>query len=308
VALDCTKASTAIEKAICVDTALKALDDRMTAAYGEVRKALTPEERKALLESQRKWLGSRDQCEDVTVEKTQACLREKTEERRALLAGEPMSGPGTGSRMIPVFIQQEGSKTQYAVDFNLIRFAKPKSKAEKLFNSEIDKLAETAPVGPHGQDLDLEVPLESIASVTVSYASPRLLSALIDSWSFDGGAHGNGETTNINMDVGRGETLKSEDIFPEAAFGPLKDACKAQILAKKSDGNDGYNPADDPTYSEETIATYMKSLDQWHFFASKAIVIFDAYEIGSYAEGPYECEFPMAKLKTLAKPGAPLPE
>jgi uncharacterized protein YecT (DUF1311 family) len=308
-AIDCGKASTTIEKVICGDPALKALDGRMSAAYAEVRKSLSAKDRKALADSQRKWLVTRDQCEDETDAKTAACLREKMEERRSLLAGEPVSGPGTGSRMIPVFIQQEGSKTQYAVDFSLMRFAAPKSRSEKLFNGKIDELAETAPLGPHGQDLDLEVPLESIASVTVSYASPRLLSAAIDVWSFDGGAHGNGVTSNVNIDLGRGAFLKSADIFPAPAFGPLKEDCKAQIFEKKREGIEGeYNPAEDSTYSDDTVTAYMKDLDQWHFFADRAVVTFDAYEIGSYAEGPYECEFPMAKLKALAKPGAPLPE
>jgi uncharacterized protein YecT (DUF1311 family) len=286
-AFDCAKASTAIEKAICSDTALVALEERMTQAYGEVRKALKPKERAALLESQRKWLASRDQCEDVTVEKTGACVREKTEERRALLAGEPVSGPGTGSRMIPMFIQQEGSKTQYAVDFNLIRFARPKSKAEKLFNAEVDKLADTAPMGPHGEDLDLEIPLESIAGMTVGYASPRLLSAEIVRWSFDGGAHGNGSTSHINIDLKRGAFLASEDIFASEARVALKDECKTQIIRQKGEGASmPYNPAEDPSFSEDTIMQAMNGLDHWQFFSDRAVVTFDPYEIGAMSRGP----------------------
>jgi hypothetical protein len=37
-------------------------------------------------------------------------------------------------------------------------------------------------------------------------------------------------------------------------------------------------------------------------------VTFDAYAIGSYAEGPYECQFAMDDLRKLAKPGALLPK
>jgi hypothetical protein len=36
-------------------------------------------------------------------------------------------------------------------------------------------------------------------------------------------------------------------------------------------------------------------------------VNFDSYAIGSYAEGTYACDFPMAELKALARPDSPLP-
>jgi uncharacterized protein YecT (DUF1311 family) len=308
-ALDCAKAESVIEKAICATPDLKALDDAMARAYDDVRRALKGRERQALLDSQRKWLATRDQCEDTTVAATAACLTEKTEERRKLLAGEPLSGPGTGSRMIPVFIQQEGSKTQYDVDFNLMRFAAARSPGEKLFNAEMDEMAKEAPTGPHGQDIDLELPLSSIASVTISYASPKLISAAIDSWSFDGGAHGNGGVGNLNIAPDTGRKLKSEELFDEAALISLKETCKAQILARKGEGgNAPYNAAEDSNYSEATILEKMKDLNGWSLFADKAIVTFNAYEIGAYAEGPYECQFPMTDLKKLAKQGAPLPE
>ncbi len=44
-AFDCAKASTQVEKAICGDAALKSLDDRMSEAYGVVRRLSTEAER-----------------------------------------------------------------------------------------------------------------------------------------------------------------------------------------------------------------------------------------------------------------------
>ena len=65
--------------------------------------------------------------------------------------------------------------------------------------------------------------------------------------------------------------------------------------------------ADDPNYQDKAVADFISDWRQWTITATTATVTFDAYAIGSYAEGPYECVFEMAKLKALAKPSALLP-
>ena len=52
----------------------------------------------------------------------------------------------------------------------------------------------------------------------------------------------------------------------------------------------------------------LSSLDTWNFSAGGATIVFEHYSIGSYAEGAYECEVPLARLRELAKKGFPLPE
>ena len=46
----------------------------------------------------------------------------------------------------------------------------------------------------------------------------------------------------------------------------------------------------------------------WSFSARGANLTFGVYDLGSFAEGAYSCDFPLARLKELAKPGFPLPE
>ena len=70
-----------------------------------------------------------------------------TEERRLLLEGAPVSGPGAGARIVPVFIQQEGGAKLYDVDYTLLRFAEPESAGQKLFNRELDAIGKKAPLG-----------------------------------------------------------------------------------------------------------------------------------------------------------------
>jgi uncharacterized protein YecT (DUF1311 family) len=310
-AFDCGKAQSVVEKAICADPKLKAVDDAMGAAYAALRQALAGPDRKMLGAAQRKWLKTReDNCGYQQGAELTGCILDQTEERRRLLTAEPESGPGTGTQLVPIFIQQDPDPHHYDVDFILIRFVTPKSKGEKLFNAEVDKIAKSAPLKRITERVSEEVPYASYAAMAITYASPKLLSAKIDAWVNAGGAHGNGGTSAITIDLGKGVDLKAGDFFDAKGQAALKADCVQQIFAQKKDKNDGqdFKPADDPNYSEQTIVDHLKSLPRWSFWKDKAVVTFDSYRIGSYAEGPYECTFAMVKLKSLAKLGAPLPE
>jgi uncharacterized protein YecT (DUF1311 family) len=147
-AFDCTKAQSPVEKAICADAKLKAADDAMAAAYLTLRDSISGHDRKALGASQGKWVKSReDNCGNQQGAELTNCVLSETDERRRLLLAEPESGPGAASRPMPVFIQQAGDPHHYDVDFTLIRFARPNSPGENLFNAEVNKLAKAAPLG-----------------------------------------------------------------------------------------------------------------------------------------------------------------
>ena len=83
----------AVEKAICPDPALKAVDDELGAAYGALKAALAEADQKMMTMSQKRWIAQREDCgsevEDVT-----ACVKEKTAERLALIAGRRQAGRG----------------------------------------------------------------------------------------------------------------------------------------------------------------------------------------------------------------------
>lgn len=310
-AIDCARAKSPIEKAICADPKLKAADDAMAAAYSRLRETLSAAERKGLTASQRKWIKSReDICGYQEGAERSSCVLGQTEERRRLFLAEPESGPGTGSPMVPIFVQQDPDRYRFDIDYTLIRFAAPKSAGENLFNAEVDKMVKDAPVKRQEEPAPEGMNYASYAAMDITYASPKFLSAKVEGWENTGGAHGNGGTSALNIDLARGVALKADDLFDDKGQAALKADCVGQIAVQKKQRNDGqdFDPANDPNYQESTVADILKSLDAWSFWQDKALVTFNAYAIGSYAEGPYECEFPMAKLKSLARPGAPLPE
>ena len=310
-AFDCTKAQSAVEKAICADPKLKAADDAMTAAYVTLRDALGGSERKGLGASQRKWVKSReDNCGYQEGAERANCILSQTEERRQLLLAEPESGPGTGSRLMPVFIQQDADPHHYDVDFTLLKFVKPQSKGETLFNNKAAKIGKDAPLGRQSEAARDDMTYASFAAMTLTYASPTLISAKVESWDFSGGAHGNSGTSGITIDLKHGAEMNAGDLFDAKAVAQLKADCIKQIFAQKKDKNDGqdFNPADDPNYQEATIVEHLQAMDSWNLWKDKATVTFNAYSIGSYAEGQYECDFAIDEMKKLARPGAVLPE
>lgn len=310
-AFDCSKAQSAVEKAICANDRLKASDDAMTAAYLALRNSLTGPDRKTLGMSQSKWVKAReDNCGYQEGAELNTCVLDRTEERRRLLLAEPESGPGTGSRLMPVFIQQDGDPHHYDVDYTLIKFVKPATPGETLFNKEVTKIIKAAPLKREAEAAPEGMTYMSYMTLTLTYASPKFLSAQTDGYLFSGGAHGNGGTSGITIDLVRGAPMKTLDLFDNKAIEALKTDCVKQVLAQKKEKLEGedFDPANDPLYSEQTVVEHLKSLDRWNFWQDKATVTFNAYAIGSYAEGPYICDFAMDHLRKLAKPGAALPQ
>jgi uncharacterized protein YecT (DUF1311 family) len=311
VAFDCAKASTKTERTICADPTLKAADDAMSAAYDALRHSLQGKEGSMLKLAQKRWLVIRDdRCSPESGQDLTNCLLKFTEDRRLLLEGAPESGPGSGARIVPVFIQQEGSAKQYDVDYTLLRFADPRSAGQELFNRQLDAIGRKAPLGPHNEQVMEGMQLSAIASAQLSYASPKVISSAINVWSFDGGAHGNGGVTNVNIDLTGGRMITFDLLFDAADKEPLGVSCRQQIKDQKIEkmGGEEFKPADDPNYQESTIDDYVADLTRWTFTSENAVVTFDAYAIGSYAEGPYTCTYALGLLRSLSRDPALLPE
>ncbi len=307
-AFDCAKSTTKVEKAICADRSLGAADADMTAAYEAVRDASDPVEKKMLVLSQKRWIDDRENsCAEV--DDIAQCIAGKTQERTHLLQGAPESGPGYPSRLVPVFLEQTGKPGTYDLDYSLLRFADAKTAGEKILNAAVKKILADAPRGPSGQDTTGDQMLDRMENFELTYASPDFISVTHTFYADEGGAHGNGGTSNINIDMRNGRMIKAADEFPQDALATLTSQCREQILARKQENNGGekYVVADDPNYQDKTVSDFIGDWKQWTITADKATVTFDAYAVGSYAEGPYECTFDMAKLKALAKPSALLP-
>lgn len=305
-AFDCSKASTAVEKTICADPQLNRLDGQLSDAYAAVKAASTPAAQKMLARSQKRWIAEREFCssDDNGVA---ACIAQKTKDRLSLLLGAPETGPGASGKLVPVFLVQDGTTTQWDIDMSLIRFAAPQTAGERLFNKLVDGILRQARLGPHGEDTNgMIYAMEDRLSLT--YASPRLVSARHDFYVNEGGAHGNYGTTNLNVDMAAGKQLAIADIVDEAGAVTLTRQCKAEIDAERAKRVPG---AEDVPYDEKTrdaaIAATVRDLTSWSIGADTITVSFDPYAVGAYAEGSYSCSLATGLVKGLARKGAPLP-
>lgn len=83
---DCAKATSAIEKMICADTELKALDTRMAQLYAQALEAVPAAEQPGLRTEQRDWIKARDACATAT-EPRRDCVSYAYTQRNGRLDG-----------------------------------------------------------------------------------------------------------------------------------------------------------------------------------------------------------------------------
>ena len=142
----------------------------------------------------------------------------------------------------------------------------------------------------------------------LTWLSPRLISARLEGYSFEGGAHGNPTTWGLNIDTKSGRKLVFADAFDKVAREKLTASCLAQIVPEKVRRGMDAPKGDELDRLRANIDENLSSLDTWNFSAKGGTIVFGHYVVGSYAEGTYECDVPLARLKELATKDFPLPE
>lgn len=306
-AFDCTAATDVIGKGICASPSLLERENAMEALLAEVAGLSTESEKAMLAKVQQSWIAERiDNCGDLDSESLAECLDEGLDDRIAEMKAVPDSGPGASSRVIPVYVTQQGDATHYSLYAQAYRFADPKSEGEKLFNAHVADVLAKLPLAAQPEAPEGEV-LESDTSMSIKYASPKLLSAAAF-WWHDNAEDGVGglQTFNINLETGKDITIA--DLVSEQSATTMRDTCRARIIEqKKVQIDEFYKPEEDPMLKDEVIAEHIATLSRWMITAEDAAILFDSGVIGDDEEGDYECTFTMAELKKLALPGAPLP-
>jgi uncharacterized protein len=95
-AMDCRQAKTEAEKAICGNSDLAAADKRMADAYTAFRAELPPDQQKALLADQRRWITRRAAaCGEKSDDALVQCLLAETDARRRMPPAPKISTTST---------------------------------------------------------------------------------------------------------------------------------------------------------------------------------------------------------------------
>ena len=306
-ALDCQRATTPGEKAICADPTALAADADLGKTFEALRASLDAKGKGQLVAAQVAWLGIRDSnCADEKGPALGACLARETRARIAFLTGAPDAGPGAPGRLAPVFRMQKGGKGRTDVDVQLLKFVDAATPAERAFNAAVDHL--TNDLENPAKDDPLADQWSYTWSMRLAYASPKLLSAHAEGGSFMGGAHPNSYSVNINLDVARGREATFADLLDKPAADKIFALCLKQVREAKTERE---GSVDDDAGAAKTLADSVAEatgdLKAWSFGADAATVSYDPYAVGAYAEGAFACKAPYATLRQLARPDFPLP-
>jgi uncharacterized protein YecT (DUF1311 family) len=307
-ALDCAKAATDTEKAICGNAALKAADEAMGAAYAALRARLDDVRTQALTLSQRAFIAQREWCGNEAL----ICIADRTTERIRFLTGgiEPGALIGPSPAMEPHFVQQAGdsAKGLYTVDHTVTLFSDPAQPGERAFNAALRRMADDAPLGedPDLKDFESENPWESSLSSRITLLTPDIISAETESYSYTGGAHGMSGVSSVSYNRRTGEMLLVPDLIGADGVDALFAICREQIIAEKIERLGGYDPEtpykpeDDSNFSDQGVRDGLKEPSMWRLAPGRSTVTYNSYAVGSYAEGRYECIFANSMLNALS--------
>jgi uncharacterized protein len=292
-AFDCSKAGSAVEKAICANPAALAANDEMESAYFSFRGKLADQAAlQTLRDGQRAWIRYRDERCGTGAE----CLESESRTRAETLGSVPQG-------MVPTFQHQQGSPGSYAINVAAYRFLPVDSKDASAFNAGLERILADVPFGDN-QDVEDDRIYEHEVDVSIGRASTNLISAIASTYAFSGGAHPNTWTSAVNIDRRAGRELDLVGLFDADGLARLEDACARQVL---KDREDIYGNADDPksrTALESeypgVIAEHVRDARRWFFDQAEAIVTFDSYAIGPYAAGPFECRFEISEIAAMA--------
>ena len=305
-ALDCARASTASEWAICADPAAVKADADLDKAYEALLGSAREPQRAAIVAAEARWIGARDnECSDQKGAAMSACLKKATERRRAFLTGAPEAGPGAPGRLVPVFRIEKGGSGKADVDLEFLTFPDPANAGERAFNAAVAKFTGDI-VEPEKDDPNPDS-FAYVRTMRLAYASPRFLSAHVDAYEYAGGAHPNTYTANVNVDLRQGRALAFADLLDKQAADKVFSLCLDQVRKQKIDKGETPDDLGSPEDLRKSIEEATGDLKTWSFGAEAATIDYDPYAVGAYAEGAFNCTVPYASLRPLAKPEFPLP-
>ncbi|MDX1363702.1 DUF3298 and DUF4163 domain-containing protein [Arenibacter latericius] len=155
------------------------------------------------------------------------------------------------------------------------------------FNNGYLELKELYPDEPVGWEATIEG--------EITYEDENVLTIQLNSYSFTGGAHGFSSTRFLNFDKKKAIELENEDLFKdlqeftdfaEKQFRQLED-----IPENKNINYTGFMFEGDQFYLPYNIGYTQEGLK----------LIYEQYEVSSYADGPITLVLPYQKIKTYLK-------
>lgn len=132
---------------------------------------------------------------------------------------------------------------------------------------------------------------EAKIDAQVSHEDKNILTLHLDSYMYTGGAHGYDAVRYLNFDKKKGKELENWELFRNVPdfekFAEEKFRSKENISKGNSINSTGFMFERDAFYLPENIGFTEKGLH----------LIYNQYEVASYADGPIELLLPYAEVK-----------
>ncbi|MAW95829.1 MULTISPECIES: DUF3298 and DUF4163 domain-containing protein [unclassified Leeuwenhoekiella] len=146
-------------------------------------------------------------------------------------------------------------------------------------------------------DFPEAIPEYEVSSTSsISFDNGKLLCLAFDDYTYYGGAHGYGSTHFINFDENTKEVLTTETLFKDLeGFKILAEKrfrSQYQLAPKEDLGETGYFFTEDNFDLPQNIG----------FKNDQLILLYNPYEIASYAEGQLILRFDLAEVKDYLNP------
>jgi uncharacterized protein len=302
---DCAKASTAIERAICKSPELAKADRDMAAVYATLVGKLSGAAKDHLVKDQVRWIGNRGPaCSDGPLE-TPQCLKTRYADRTAFL--HALDGPGTypfvsehdlvkNGRVRTIRYLIDASYPQFdggTADFTATnrRFADDAQKGASEATPQSDDTAGSGQSWSYEQGFALYRPSADAVAVETQL------------YSYTGGAHGYHGTFASLVDLRSGRIVPPAGVFkPDGDWLRTITAMVGADLKKQFIERPGFDDALEPA----NLTKLMTDPARWLFKANVLQILFNAYDVGSYAGGPYTVDIPYDRIRSLFRADGPI--
>lgn len=302
---DCAKAENVIDRTICKSGELAAADREMAATYTALLDKLNGAARDELVKDQVGWIANRNRACRSDLDSIESCLKNRYAVRTKNLKAY---ATGTYPAISEQSLAKQGKlgKITWSFDLTYPRFAGANvdfSAVNGRFADAARKIAEeSTPKAADGPEREQQWHYEQgftverppgghAASVSVSFDSYR------------GGAHGYGAARCTLVDLRSGKVVGPDGVFsPGEQWLRLMTQLVGTDLKKQFVDRPGFDDALEPA----SLAKLLSEASRYCWTGKHLEVIFNAYDVGPYAAGPYQVDIPYDRLKPILRANGPI--
>ncbi len=302
---DCAKASTAVERAICKSPELAKADRDMAGIYTALVGKLSGPAKEHLIKDQGRWIGSREPaCSDGPLE-TPQCLKMRYANRIAFLRA--LDGGGTYPFVSEHDLVKNGrvKTTRYQIDAAYPQFdggTADFTATNRRFASDAQKGADEA-IPPADYNPGQEQTWSYEQGFALYRPGAEVVAVAIQLYSYTGGAHGNGGTFASLVDLRTGRIVPPSAVFkPGDEWLRTITALVGADLKKQFDEHQGFDDAIKPA----NLIKLLGDPDRWLFKANALQILFNPYDVGPYAAGPYTVDILYDRIRSLFRTDGPI--